>query len=394
MKRGGLGLLAMGVSLLAWAAEPPAPTFTAESNLVRVDLEVLGREGQPVGPLRAEHLVVKDDGVRQEVLALTAGQGSLDLVLLFDISGSMERAVEQVAATAEVAFRELREGDRVAVMTFQQRSTLLLRLTPDLGRVARTVRERVLGGSFEGGTAMLAGVDDAARYLMSTPRGASRRAVVIITDNQGLRSRKEAVVVNRLWEADAALHGLVTASRGRKAMQWYLRITAPYIAFLEEGVGGAVTKTGGVVLAAKNAEEGFPELIRRIRTRPALYYRMPAGPEGKFRKIDVELSPAGRKAFPGAKIYARRGYRIPGAEAAAAPGRLLAGIGIEEEEEEEEVEAEKGEEEWESLLELVFEEEEGEEEEQEVEVGPPPPPPPLPPVHSLLSLLSLTAFMG
>jgi VWFA-related protein len=381
MKRGRLGLLALGVSLAVWAEDPPAPTFTAEANLVRVDFEVLGREGQPVGPLRAEHLVVKDDGVRQEVVALTEGQGTLDLVLLFDISGSMERAVEQVAATAEVAFRELREGDRVAVMTFQQHSTLLLRLTPDLERVTRTVRERVLAGSFEGGTAMLAGVDDAARYLMSTGREAGRRAVVIITDNQGLRSRKEGVVVNRLWEADAALHGLVTASRGRTVMQWYLRITAPYVAFLEEGIGGAVTKTGGMVLAARNAEEGFPELIRRIRTRPALYYRMPAGPEGKFRKIEVALSPAGRRAFPGAKIYARRGYRIPGAEAAVAPRRLLAGIRIEEEEEKEGGgEAESGEE-WESLLELEFEEEEGEEEEEEaVEVGPPPPPPPLPPM--------------
>ncbi|MCO5353009.1 MAG: hypothetical protein M9913_19310 [Bryobacteraceae bacterium] len=86
----------------------------------------------------------------------------------------MERAVEQVAATAEVAFRELREGDRVAVMTFHEHSTLLLRLTPDLERATRTVRERVLAGRFEGGTALLAGVDDAARYLMSTGRGRAR----------------------------------------------------------------------------------------------------------------------------------------------------------------------------------------------------------------------------
>lgn len=377
MKRGRLGLLALVVSQAVWAAEPPAPTFTAEANLVRVDFEVLGREGQPVGPLRAEHLVVKDDGVRQEVAALTEGQGPLDLVLLFDISGSMERAVEQVAATAEVAFRELREGDRVAVMTFHEHSTLLLRLTPDLERATRTVRERVLAGRFEGGTALLAGVDDAARYLMSTGRGAGRRAVVIITDNQGLRSRKEGAVVNRLWEADAALHGLVTASRGRTVMQWYLRITAPYVMFLEEGIGGAVAKTGGVVVAAKNAEEGFPELIRRIRTRPALYYRMPAGPEGKFRKIDVELSPAGRKAFPRAKVHARRGYRIPGAETAVPPAEeLLAEIDIEEEREEK-VEEEEVEEEWDIVLQAVIE---PEEEEEAVEVGPPPPPPPLPPM--------------
>jgi VWFA-related protein len=315
-------------ALAAPAAEPPAPTFTAETNLVRVDFEVT-HNGAPAGPFEAADLVVRDNGAIQPIRAVSQGQLPLDLVLLFDVSGSMDSFVEQVAATAEHALAELREGDRVAVMTFNDSTRLLLPLTSDLARVARVVRERVVGGDFDGGTALLAGVDDAARYLLSTSRGANRRAVITITDNDGQRSRRESTVMSNLWEADATLHGLVMTSRSQTAWRWYFRIMAPYAEFfVTEGIGGAVSKTGGVMIAARNAADAFPELVRRIRARPALYYTMPPGAEGEFREIKVELAAAARRAHPKARIYARRGYHVPGRPQVeiASAGRLPEGL--------------------------------------------------------------------
>lgn len=329
MWRGRLGLLAVSLTLAAVCSEPPAPTFTVEANLVRVDFEVV-HNNAPAGPFSPEDLIVRDDGVLQPIRAVSAGQLPLDLVLLFDVSGSMDSFVEQVTATAELAMKELREGDRVAVMAFNENTRLLLRLTSDLDRVVRTVRDRVLGGDFDGGTALLAGVDDAARYLLSTSRGPNRRAIIVITDNEGQRSRKEAIVVSHLWEADATLHALVMTSRAQTAWKWYFRIAAPYAEFfVSEGVGGAVSKTGGVMIAARNAAEAFPQLVRRIRARPALYYAMPPGPEGKYRQIKVELAPHMRKQFPKARIYARRGYHIPARNAEIA-ARPLRGVVVDE----------------------------------------------------------------
>lgn len=327
--RGSLGLLALLWPLALHGGEPPAPTFTAQTALVRVDFEVL--DGMtPVAGLTAANLRVFDAGKPQPVHALTEAQMPLDLVLLFDISGSMEPIVEKVSAVTAQALSELRGGDRVAVMTFSDHTRLLLRLTGDLERVARTVRERVLGGSFDGGTRLLAGVDDAARYFLSEPRGPRRRAIIVITDNLGIRSRKESTVVNRLWEADATLHGLVIASRLGNAMKWYMRITAPYMEALNEGIGGSVAKTGGTLITARGPTEAFPELIRRIRARPALYYVMPPGPEGKYRPIKVELAPELRRQYPNARVYARRGYHVPlpGARPAA---DILAQIVVDEE---------------------------------------------------------------
>ncbi len=310
MFRGSLGLLAILLTP-GLCSGPPAPTFTAEANLVRVDFEVL-HNNAPAGPFSAADLIVRDNGAPQPIRAISEGQLPLDLVLLFDVSGSMDNFVAQVAATAELAMKELREGDRVAVMSFNENTRLLLRLTPDLDRLVRTVRERVLTGDFDGGTALLAGVDDAARYLLSTARGPNRRAIIVITDNVGQRSRRESIVVSNLWEADATVHALVMTSRAQTAWKWYFRIAAPYAELLmSEGVGGAVSKTGGVMLAARDAAGTLPELVRRIRARPALYYAMPPGPEGKYRQIKIELAPHMRKQYPKARIYARRGYHIP-----------------------------------------------------------------------------------
>lgn len=329
MMRGSLGLLALLWPLAVEGGEPPAPTFTAETALVRVDFEVLVGM-TPLTGLTAANLRVYDAGKPQPVHALTEAQMPLDLVLLFDVSGSMDPIVEQVSAVTAQALAELREGDRVAVMTFSDRTRLLLRLNGDPERVARTVRDRVLGGSFDGGTRLLAGVDDAARYFLSEPRGPRRRAIIVITDNLGVRSRKESTVVNRLWEADATLHGLVIASRFGNAMKWYMRITAPYMEVLNEGIGGSVAKTGGTLITARGPTEAFPELIRRIRARPALYYVMPPGPEGKYRPIKVELAPELQRQHPKARVYARRGYHVPVAGARPAAD-LLAEIIVDEE---------------------------------------------------------------
>lgn len=328
MKRGSLGLLACVVGGVGLIASPPAPVFSTSANLVRVDFEIFNDQ-TPV-KAAADDLVVRDEGRPQPVAAISEGQLPLDLVLLFDVSGSMESVVEKVAQTAEAAFRELRAGDRAAVLTFNHQTTLLLRFTPDLDRVLGTIRDRVVSGSFDGATHLLTAVDDAARYLLATPRGPHRRAILVITDNIGLRTRRESTVVKRLWEADASLHGLVINSGRRGFSKWYVRLTAPHVELLmQQGIGGAVARTGGIMLSGRDATGSLPELIRRIRARPTLFYVMPPGAEGKYRSIRLELTPEARRKNPKPRIYARRGYFVPGADMPPA-GDALHGIILDE----------------------------------------------------------------
>lgn len=47
--------------------QPPQPTFRTEANLVRVDVTVVDRHGEPVTTLTADDFSVEEDGTHQHV---------------------------------------------------------------------------------------------------------------------------------------------------------------------------------------------------------------------------------------------------------------------------------------------------------------------------------------
>lgn len=293
--------------LLALMCFQEAPTFRADVALVRVDAEVT--DGiKTLDGFRKEDFAVKDNGQPRQVLYFTQGQEPLDLILLFDISGSMRPNVQRVAASAKTALSELRPGDRVAIMTFHRTSRIVAPFTDDLADVERTIQEQVLGGKFRGGTALLAGVDNAAKYFLEQPRNERRRAVLILTDNFGQRSRKGSTVIHRLWEADASLSGLIIRGAGGQAMNTVAMAMNPLLLALREGMEGVADKTGGDTLKASNAGDDFREMMRRIRQRYSLYYAMPQGKPGEQRMVKVELSSEALSHYPNARVRAPKGY--------------------------------------------------------------------------------------
>src|SRR5712691_8736829 len=110
-------MLPLGL-LLTWiCVVQETPTFRSDVSLVRVDAEVT--DGiRTLNGFRKEDFIVKDKGQPQQVLYFSQDEVPLDVILLFDISGSMRPHVERVAASASTALAELRPGDRVAIMTF------------------------------------------------------------------------------------------------------------------------------------------------------------------------------------------------------------------------------------------------------------------------------------
>ncbi len=300
--------IAAGV-LLAPAQE--TPTFRGAVALIHVDAEVTDGT-RTLSGFRQENFVVKDNGIPQSILYFAQEEEPLDVILLFDISGSMRPNVEKVAASSRLAFAELRQGDRIAIMTFHSRSRLVAPFSEDLEAVARIIQIDVMGGKFRGGTRLLAGIDDAAKHFLDEPRTQRRRAIVIVTDNFGTRSRRVSTVVHRLWEADASLSGLIIRDGFATAMRTVAGVTNPLALTLREGFDSVAEQTGGDAIKADDAGQAFRELMRRQRQRYSLYYLMPLGEPGEKRKITVELSPGTLAGAPTARVRARKGYVVPG----------------------------------------------------------------------------------
>ncbi len=293
--------------LLCFSQE--SPVFRADVSLVRVDAEVTDGARTLTG-FTQKDFVIKDNGQPQTILNFSQDEEPLDLILLFDISGSMRPKIAKVATSARTALAELRPGDRIAIMTFHGGSRIVAPFTDDLDAVERTINQDVLGGKFRGGTRILAGVDDAAKYFLEQPRTQRRRAVLILTDNFGQRSRRGSTVVHHLWEADALLSGLIIRGFG-DGVAATIRVVDPMVAIMSEGMEGVAEKTGGDTLKAGDPGEDFRELMRRIRLRYSLYYAMPPGKPGEQRRVSVELSGEALGRYPGGRVRARKGYLRP-----------------------------------------------------------------------------------
>ena len=284
--------------------------FKSDVSLVHVDAEVTDGMRLLTG-FHKEDFRVLDNGAPQTILFLSQEETPLDLILLFDISGSMNPKLEKLAASAHAALAQLSQEDRVAVMVFSGKSTLIEPFTGHMQAVEQTINEQVLGKA-EGGTHILGAVRDAAAYFMKEPRTERRRAVLIMTDNHGQPSGHRNTVVRDLWEADALLCGLELRAAGESAMLGVRSVISPTAAFMNmENMTSVVEETGGDLIKGRDPGPDFEEMIRRLRLRYMIVYALPKGKPGALRKIKIELSPDARKQNPKARVKARDGYYLP-----------------------------------------------------------------------------------
>jgi VWFA-related protein len=284
--------------------------FKTGVSLVHVDAEVTDGMRLLTG-FHKDDFRVLDNGAPQTILFLSQEETPLDLILLFDISGSMNPKLEKLAASAHVALAQLSQDDRVAVMVFSTGSTIVEPFTGDMQAVEKTINEKVLGKA-QGGTHILRAVSDAAAYFMKQPRTERRRAVLIMTDNHGQPSGHRNTVVRDLWEADALLCGLELRSAGESAMLGVRSVISPTAAFMNmENMTSVVEETGGDLIKGHDPGPDFEEMIRRLRLRYMIVYALPKGKPGSQRKIKIELSEDARKRNPQARVRARDGYYLP-----------------------------------------------------------------------------------
>ena len=288
------------------------PTFHTGISLVHADAEVVTQDGRILSGFKKEDFRVLDQGQEQPILYFSDGQEPLDLILLFDFSLSMIPKIQAVANAAAEGMQELRPGDRVAIMAFNARSWTVAPFTEDLAEVQRTIQERVLTLPFHGRTYIQSAVFHAADNLLAERRTGRRRAILVITDNYGQRTKKESTVVRELWEADALLSGLIVRSKGEQTAHSIMTATNPLLLAIQVGIEGIAEKTGGDFIRASDPAQVFRESMHRIRSRYTIYYSMPADAKPRsVRKVRIELAPEAAKRSANAKVRARTGYTVP-----------------------------------------------------------------------------------
>jgi VWFA-related protein len=282
------------------------PVFRTGVSDVRVDVQVT--QGQDlVKGLCKDDFVVSDEGQPQSVISFSHGDEPLNLLLLFDISGSMQKNIELISATARTALDHLRPGDRVAIMVFAKTTEVHQEFSDNLAETARQIGKAVQDHDVGITTQINPAIVDAAHYMQAHAGPGGSRAILILTDNLSTSYQlTDGQVIRELNKADTGFYAIVTGRAIEPKPPTPSMFPNPD--YTPSNVMHLAEDTGGEWVKAERADQSFNEMIERIRSRYLLAYHEPASTPGLFRHLSVALTEAAKKRYPLAELRARSGY--------------------------------------------------------------------------------------
>jgi VWFA-related protein len=260
-----------------------------------------------VKDLNKADFAVTDEGQGQSIVSFAHGDEPLNLVVLLDISGSMQKYIDQISAEARDALDHLRPGDRVALMVFAKSTAVAQGFSDNLAETARNIGGAVKDWDVGTSTMINSAVMDAARYMEKHAGPGGRRAILILTDNLSTSFRlTDGQVIREMDKADTVFNAIVI---GRAIRPRPLELGKPENPdYTPANVYDLAEKTGGEWVKAEDAGQSFRDMIERIRSRYMLAYHAPDAQPGRFRHITVTLDDAAKKRYPGAELHSRSGY--------------------------------------------------------------------------------------
>src|ERR1041384_3152092 len=162
----------------------PGEMVTAVSpQLMRVNASVTDRNGRAIPGMRDADFSVYEDGAQRKIVNVTPTTEPFNLVLLLDVSGSVEERIDFIRKAARDFLSTASPQDRIAIIAFHDDIKVISDFTTDRRLLSQKLDELDAGGA----TALY----DALGYtLVETlkPMRGERTAVVIMSDGDDNKS--------------------------------------------------------------------------------------------------------------------------------------------------------------------------------------------------------------
>jgi hypothetical protein len=199
--------LALAVALAAGATGAPSTRLHAQAgNRERtIFVSAVNSKGDPIEDLGVGDVIVREDGVRREVLRLSRATEPIDIAVLVDNSAAADDAIVHIREALRVFVARMAGGNQIALVALADRPTILVDYTSDPRRL-----EAGIGRLF----AMTASGMTFLDAVIETSRGLARRdtpravIVPILTDGVEFTNRYHRDVVTALKAAQAPLHAV------------------------------------------------------------------------------------------------------------------------------------------------------------------------------------------
>jgi VWFA-related protein len=287
------------------------PTVELSSNLVVLNVSVKDAGNNPVPNLQKSNFTVYEDGEPQEIGYFAEEDAPSSVVLLMDVSSSMEGKELQEAKRAALEFiNQSRPDNEIAVVAFNDQVRILRAFTRDRAQIRSAIDQLAAAG----GTALYDALARAIE-LMPTARY-SRHIILLLSDGKDEGSSKKYSEVERLVQssdvvifavgeyADAERTLFMKQKKYYKDPPLEVNLSPVWVMRQVSDVSGG---SAFFPRPAEPLEPLFTLIARELQHQYGIgYVPPPRSGEAKFHRIEVRVK---RDSQPGPlTIRTRKGY--------------------------------------------------------------------------------------
>ena len=305
--------LAMCAVSVLRAAEQQ-PTFRATGDSVRVFVTVTDRDGRLVTTLSQNDFEVRDEGNPQPITLFDNTPQPIRLVVMLDVSGSMEGNLPLLRTGAEQLFVRLRPDDVARVGTFGREIAISPAFTHDAEALRKALPDTVAP---DAPTPLWRAIDEAFDAF-GDEGGGGRRVILVLSDGKdsgpiGFRERyvSQVEIIDRARRDDVMVYAIGMRSRGPRQRQPGIGpggLQAALLADLPDaGLALVAEQTGGgyaEIGFGQDLGAAFAHIADELHSQYLLGFAPPTR-DGKVHDIEV------RVATRGLKPRARKSYVAP-----------------------------------------------------------------------------------
>ena len=272
--------------------------FRSGVDFVQVDVSVR-RRGVPVTGLSARDFRVHDSGVEQTLAEVSHEVLPVDVLLIIDLSGSVEGPLlDSLTRAVEAVRARLRTTDRAIVITFNHRIRELAAVTA--GELGSTLAL----GTPAGQTSL---IDAVTVALVRPPEAGRRRMAIVFTDGLDSTSFLDGqTLVDVARRAEAAVF-TVALTPGTERRE----VRPPHQALFEtlaEATGGALA----VLQRNQDLGPSFVQAFEEFRTSYVLRYAYEGPARPGWHPLTVRVTrPSSGGPY---EVRARLGYFAPASD--------------------------------------------------------------------------------
>ncbi len=275
-------------------AERPNIEKAVVSSVKVASVRVSDINNRAVGELTADDFEVLESGAKREIISVRRSTAPFNLVLLLDVSGSIDNYVTFIRKAARSFVNTVDKSDRLAIVIFNDDVKVISKFTTDKDALSESLDTFDAGGA----TAYY----DALAYTLADtlrPLKGERTAIVVLTDGDDNRSFLPFdSMVSSIQESGALIYplyvpsALIAASESNpnasmdSLRQRYLQ---GELTSKAKGEGERLAKVSGGVYyqidRLSQIQTAYEDIVQQLRTAYEVEYRSELG------GVDTGLSP-------------------------------------------------------------------------------------------------------